>query len=323
MYQFFHMSLYGRRPRRRGQAHETIAGIAAEAARLPGACPHVKEPKEPILVFGVSPLEAAKVADDRAQRARDAAGKRLRCDGAALAACVASYPLRTAMVRDDPGALTTYFAWQGDVLAWLYSEFGASLLSVVAHWDEEYPHLHAYVVPALGSDLRLRWEDAHPGRRAVAEAAARGAPKKEVNAAYVVAMRAMQDRYHEQVGTRYDHRRYGPRRRRLERAVAIVNATAKKAEEERQMQARVELQEATKLIREEYDRRLGAIRQDAAVAIEDIREKAHRDREMAQAKHAAIRRYEAQIAEQEAELTRLREILRENGLHSDDASYSL
>jgi hypothetical protein len=167
----------------------------------------------------VSPIEAGRLATERADQARDAGLKprRLRPDGICLLAGVVSYPWDHLSLCDDPVDSDAYSLWQQMTLAWLRHQFGYHLNSVVEHRDERYRHLHFYAVPNLLEDRRLDINQIHPGRRAKAAAAAAGADNKHKERAYREGMRRWQDDFHRDVSQFFRHERYGPRRQRVSR----------------------------------------------------------------------------------------------------------
>src|SRR3954449_10966427 len=55
--QFIHHGGYGKTPGRGRKSYETIAGVTAEAGRVPGNAPHVRYPQAPRVLYGVSPTE--------------------------------------------------------------------------------------------------------------------------------------------------------------------------------------------------------------------------------------------------------------------------
>jgi len=81
---------YGRSPRKNAPKWSCIAGITREGARIPGAANHIKYPSTPKLLYGCSPLEAGRLAAERADQAYDHGRRRrrLRRDGIALLAGV-------------------------------------------------------------------------------------------------------------------------------------------------------------------------------------------------------------------------------------------
>ena len=217
--QFNHLGGCGRSPRKNAPKWSCIAGITREGARIPGASNHIKYPSTPKLLYGCSPLEAGRLATERADQAYDHGRRprRLRRDGIALLAGVASYPVPRQVVENDPGEKEVYLRWRKLTLAWLIQIFGVHLLSVVEHADENFLHLHYYVVPKLRPDGRLDLHEIHPGRRMKADAAAAGASKKDQDAAYRSAMARWQDDYWYEVSRHFGHGRYGPKRARVSR----------------------------------------------------------------------------------------------------------
>jgi len=214
-YQFIHIEGYARTGSKQSRVDRktkeakvrqkwSAAKVAAEAERHPDACPHVREPKPPGVLFGCMPSEAAKQAEDWANDSRDAQGRALRKDGLCLLAGVVSLPAEQE--ADWP-------EFRAACLTWLKHEYGDRLKSVVEHTDEEHPHLHFYAVPLPGE----RFENLHSGRQASAEAIRGGKTKGEQSEAYKAAMRAWQDKFSAEVAASFGLTRIGPARRRLPR----------------------------------------------------------------------------------------------------------
>lgn len=217
--QFLHLGTYGRSPRAGQPRWSCVEGITEEGARSPGAANHVAYPAQPKVVHGVSPIEAGRLATERANRARDGGKKfrRLRKDGICLLAGVVSYPWDRQSLREDPVECDVHSLWQQMTLEWLREQFGDHLKSAVEHRDERFPHIHFYVVPELGDDGRLDINAIHPGRRAKVAAAAAGAGLKQRERAYRQGMREWQNVFHRDVGEFFRHDRFGPRRQRVSR----------------------------------------------------------------------------------------------------------
>lgn len=224
-YQFLHVEGYARQGSQQGKTPRKWSAreIAAEAMREPDACPHVEQPQPPTVLHGCTPAEAAKQAEDWANTASDAQGRRLRRDGLCLLAGVVSLPSDRA--ADWP-------QYRAATVAWLREQYGERLRSVVEHTDEAHPHLHFYAVPLPGE----RFEVLHPGRLAAAKKAQQGAKKGAQNAAYKAAMVGWQDDFAAAVAANFGLARLGPGRRRLtrkawqaEQAQARALAVAKKA----------------------------------------------------------------------------------------------
>lgn len=224
-YQFLHIEGYARQGSQQGKGPRKWSAreIAAEAMREPDACPHVAQPQPPKVLYGCTPAEAADLAEEWANAATDAKGRKLRRDGLALAAGVVSLPADRA--EDWP-------RFRAATVAWLKQQYGPRLRSVVEHTDEAHPHLHFYCVPLPGE----RFEVLHPGRLAAAKKAQQGAKKGAQNAAYKSAMVRWQDDFAAAVAANFGLARLGPGRRRLtrkawqaEQAQARALAVAKKA----------------------------------------------------------------------------------------------
>jgi hypothetical protein len=215
--QFIHLASVGLKPGKKKPRWACIAGVCAEGARAPHASRHIPFPVEPRLIHGITPIEAGRIAEERARQARDAAGKKQRDDGTALLAGVVSFPIPRQSVDTDPLDQDIYALWVRKTLAWLLAQFGEHLRSVVEHTDERYYHLHFFVVPTLGPRNRLNVGQLHPGYYARLVALAEGADKKNGERSYRKAMRAWQDAYYHEVSKFFRHDRYGPRRARVGR----------------------------------------------------------------------------------------------------------
>lgn len=250
--QFVRLEGYGRRPKAGAEKWQCVAGVVGEAARAPGACGHLKNPGKPVPLFGMSPVEAGALAAGRAEGAVDAIGRSVRADGNILFALVASFPIPEAELHASHQDLVRYRQWETATLAWLQKEFGAALTSVVAHHDEEFPHLHAFIVPALTGRGTLDVAACHPGYRARVATLDAGGSAKDGEKAYRKAMSAFQDRYHQQVGGAFGHERFGPRRRRAHRIVAAAEADA--AARQRSLVAKEEVLAARLKDRQQLDR---------------------------------------------------------------------
>jgi hypothetical protein len=214
--QFIHLSAYGRSPRRGAKRHETCAGILGEASRMASSSAHIADPRKPRLLFGCDPISLKPETERLGRAARDGRGRRLRSDAGLMVAAVISYPLpRDAFV--DENDWLTYVEWRTAAIDWLTRQFGECLKSIVEHQDEAYRHLHAFVLPEQAPDGQLDWSIAHPGRHARVSAARKGGNKTRQNAAYVAAMKALADDFHENVSARFGHARVTVRRDRRSR----------------------------------------------------------------------------------------------------------
>ena len=301
--QFLHIGLYGPEARKGQPAWSTIAGIVQEGARAPGAARHVAYPTVPTLLHGISPIEVGRIALERAEQARDAIGRRLRRDGAVLVAAVLSYPVKRDLVedRDAPDARDLYSAWRAEAVAWCQGQFGDTLLSIVEHHDEEYLHLHAYAVPTLGPGRRLMLEAIHPGRAAVKRAEAEGEDKKGQRAAYLGAMKRLQDDFHAAVSVRYGHARLGPRRRRLERTEHLLRREARTREVELERAYAEETVQVRSEIEAEVLRRFGAALTESRRRSAALVEARDLDRQHIDALNAECARLRTELASRDAD----------------------
>lgn len=223
-FQFIHMESFSRK----GDAQGRGTGfIFAEASRKPEASVHVANPLPPVVVYGLDVAEVEALHDDAADAARttpkDGKPRRLRQDQKTLHTVISSHPYTMDEIRDDAEKRAEVEVWEKRTIAWLSSQYGDDLKSVVRHEDESHYHIHAYIVPT--DDTEMRALRHHPGvtakRAAMADGPAVGEDSKALSkrgdAAYKGAMRAWQVSYHEVVGIPCGLTRLGPRRRNLPR----------------------------------------------------------------------------------------------------------
>lgn len=292
--QFIRLTGFGRTPGRGCEPHETIEGITGEAVRAKGCAPHIRYPSEPRLVYGISPTEVGREAIRLSLQARDSIGRRLKSDAVALVAGVVTFPIPVAEMGGFESDGDAYNLWVTKTLDWLLKEF-SGLVSVVEHTDEGYLHLHFFCLPQLAPDGQLDFLPAHPGRKALKEAKERGVEPAVQQAAYTNAMIAWQDRYHQEVSKFFGHDRYGPRRRRVDRARHKANREA--AAKLVQHRAELELEYRIDVSDEEADVRSQLIDEADVVA-------------------AAV----ATIRQQRREIVRLRSIMRDRGIVDDNVT---
>lgn len=231
-YQFIHVEAYSRevsKQKSKGKGGLSVRQVIAEAGREPGNCPHVQEPQAPEILFG-SLDQAEAEATSWAEQATDQQGRKLRKDGHCLLAGVVSLP----RLEEE-----NWLEFSKRSTEYLRAKYGERLKCVIAHQkDEEHPHIHFYAVPKNGE----RFEVIHEGQQAAKQAKADGKLKGEQNAAYIAAMRGLQDDFQRKVGQPLGLTRLGPGRRRLTRkawqaeqaqakALANVELTATKRRE--------------------------------------------------------------------------------------------
>lgn len=214
-FQFIHVEAYGRSAGAGKAGGHSIRSIMAEAGREDGAHPHVKAPKPPIVLHGLSLAEVEAEATAWGDSAKDARGHRLRKDGLCLLAGTISAP-------DDMSA-EMWQSMKRDAIDWLGRD--GRLLSVIEHDDEAYRHIHFYKTPAP----ETRFESIHPGRAAALTVKAQGKAKGDQNRAYKEAMRGFQSDFFATVGSRHGLTRLGPAKRRLTRSGWVAEQTTAKA----------------------------------------------------------------------------------------------
>lgn len=215
MHQFIHVNSYSlTTPKKAKEGSHSVRTIVGEANREPGNHPHVKNPQAPILLHG-KPLEVLEsTCESWASSMTDASGRKLRKDALCLVAGVVSAP---AEIGEG------WEAFRDASVAWLQKKYGDQLQTVVEHVDEDQPHIHFYVTPALGA----RFDTIHEGR-AAADAIKGKGTKASREVAYSAAMTRYQDDFSEQVGLRHGMTRLGPGAPRVTRAEAVKRKEIRK-----------------------------------------------------------------------------------------------
>lgn len=228
-YQFAHTEVHSRKGGKSG----SVSYVLDEAQRIDGSCPHVEKPAAPELVHGMSLDALRALHDGRAEAClvtlENGKTRKIRSTQNTLCTVVTSFPEQLATA--DPAAVKD---WEKRTIAWLRSEYGDALKTVVRHVDEKHPHLHAYI---MDDGPEMRASSLHPGFVAQEKAKAKGQDGAAARRAYKDAMRQWQDRYWRQVGLPCGLARIGPGRRRLtrqqwheEKTAANAVALARKAE---------------------------------------------------------------------------------------------
>ncbi len=300
--QFMHLQSYSRKANEGGQSVEQVL---AEASRAPEYSKHVSDPRPPSLVYGMSVDEVRKLHDEMVTAGgvevtlKDgrAARRGIRKDRHTLLTAVASHPLPTELVNTKPDARADYERWRDHNLAWLKAQFGDKLVSVIEHWDEKHPHIHAYILPlddptCSARQLNPAWQ---AKEEAMETARAAGHDDKAAlklgNATYRAKARELQDHYYEHVSLACGLTRTGPKRERLSR---------------QQWKARKDAAKLTAQISQEIDGRLedvvdaeDGLERSLAVKAEEIAEKldlADQALEEAEADRAEAQRLREQAA---------------------------
>lgn len=223
--QFANIQTFSRKVNKAGQS---VDQVIAEATRDPEFSTHVDAPAAPRVLLG-DPVTFKEQHDAHVEvrgtvvmKADGTEARRaIRKDRHTLASIVMSYPVpRSGIVTDEDQEKLQ--RWERRNLEWLSQTYGDQLKVVLAHDDEEHPHLHAWL---LADDPGADATTLHPGKlakkRAEAEAKEAGEePRVAVklgNGAYREAMREWQEAYYQAVGAPEGLTRTGPKRRRLSR----------------------------------------------------------------------------------------------------------
>jgi hypothetical protein len=298
-YQFIHAETYSRKTT--GKKF-SVFQILAEAKRTEGSCPHVENPQEPNLIYGIGLDELEALHDKMASEAKMTNSKgqtrSIRKDQQTLGTVVLSFP--SIAKGEDPKAYhQNYEQWKALSVEWLKEQYGDELKTVIEHTDESHPHLHAYMLPAdlkankynlgkIAKDAFMSSDDA----KQIEDLKERN---KCGDRAYKQAWRDWQDSYFERVGIPCGMSRIGPGKRRLTRSawqneqkqaeslkralshrdsfVDDVNAKARKIIQEAKDQARKLLEEADKKISE-----LNNQIEEKIKELESIKEKPYMER---------------------------------------------
>lgn len=227
--QFVHIQCYSTKENAQGNSIDQVLG---EAVRDPVYAAHVDDAELPALVYGstverLRELHSAMLeASATTVKVKGKERKRsIRKDRKTLMTVIASFPIPTLEMDDDKTGETRrrYEQWKALNVEFLKQKFGDQLKTVIEHTDEEYPHIHAYVLPDEISGCYAL--DLHPGELAKKSAAAvaiddkqsKELIKKTANLAYQSAMRDFQSDYYREVGARSGLMRSGPKRQRLTR----------------------------------------------------------------------------------------------------------
>lgn len=243
----------------------TVGDIAREADRHDLHIPHVDNPIPPILLAGVKVSEIESVSDELLKSARNKAGKKIRKDTHTLLSAVYSLPIAPDDYLEHRDYCHAFFS---DCLSWHNREYG-DVASAVMHLDETMVHIHVFTVDQDARGLVAGWREKRKVMEAVlADGGNKSMAVKLGNAAYKKEMKALQDRFYEQVGQRHGLARYGDRRmrytpdegrakRREREAHLVQEREAREREEQDRADLRKEIErqdaERLKLEKEEAD----------------------------------------------------------------------
>ncbi|MFW8650590.1 plasmid recombination protein [Vibrio diabolicus] len=135
MYQFLHYETYALNATK---SSKSFISVAKEFMRDPSAIPHVSDPKPPQLLYGVDAYEVERVARERACKAKDAIGRKLRKDAQVVLSAVASAP--SSLPEEE------LKKWIEQTIFWFKDKYGENFISAILHRDEAHPHLHLCIV---------------------------------------------------------------------------------------------------------------------------------------------------------------------------------
>ena len=216
-YQFIHVEDYSKViAKKRGNGGKgkyneetkgrSVRDIIAEAKREEGNCPHVENPKPPLLLYGKNLDEVEKLAykyhENTKLTDKNGKEKKLRSDANILLAGVVSLNRENEDIWDE---------YKNDAIAFLSNKYGKKLVSVIEHTDEANPHFHFYVIQDPGK----RFDLIHDGKKALFEN--RDKKKHDQNIAYLNAMRKVQEDFFRVVSSNYGLSKDGPKRKRTSR----------------------------------------------------------------------------------------------------------
>lgn len=218
-YQFIHIEDYGKtvskKKKNDGKNEKykkeskgrSVREIIAEAKRESGNCPHVENPEDPKLLYGVDLDQVEKLAYEYHENTKiqDKNGKekKLRSDANILLAGVIS------LNRDN---IEIWEEYKNDSIQYLKNKYGKNLISVIEHTDEANPHIHFYCIQNTGRKFDL----IHDGKKALFEN--KDKIKHEQNIAYIEAMRNLQEDFWKVVSKNFGLTKDGPKRARLSRS---------------------------------------------------------------------------------------------------------
>ncbi len=219
MYQFLHYESYALNSTKNSKS---FISVAREFMRDPSAIPHVANPKPPQLLFGVDAYEVERIARERASKARDAIGRKLRKDAQVVLSAVASVP--SSLPEEE------LKKWIAQTILWFKEKYGENFISAILHRDESHPHLHLCVVlPETQENGMANLKHIHAPLKARQDTL--GGRKLKADA-YKKAYREIQDDYHIQVASHFGMLRLGANKQRLTRAEYNARKQHAKSESE-------------------------------------------------------------------------------------------
>ncbi len=213
--EFLHFRGYARKSTK---GSPTLTDVLGEARRHPHHCAHLRDPRPPVVRYGV-PLETvATILDERLRAARDRLGRPLPSTSLALLAGVTSWPTQRVEVEASDAERVAYEMWVHLCIEFFRRLFGTALLSIVEHVDEPHLHLHVFAAASDDPDTHLySLESVWPPIAAEGTARRAGKTRMAQREAYRTEAIKIQSDYYNRVGAPSGLTRFGPRRQRLTR----------------------------------------------------------------------------------------------------------
>jgi hypothetical protein len=314
--QFYHFDAFSRvESTSKAKSGKSIYSVAGEAERKPGYCDHVREPREPVLLFGVPYAEVVKLAEYYAQNTFDSQGRAVRKNGLCMIGGVISAP--------PDMTEKVWKVYKKACIEYLKEAWRDNLKSVIEHTDEYFEgdpehrikpgilhrHLHFACVPPAG----VNFAEIHPGIKAKRKAdKAYGVTKipegtdddgfelfkkegrQAGDRAYRHIMKQVQDDFFSHVGNPFGLLWYGPKRVRLSRE-EIINRDHEKRLKQKQAVELAEQEEKAKAQTAEIER----VEKD----LEKIRSEKQTLEDSLKSREKMAARREKAIAERETAVT--------------------
>ena len=206
MYQFYHFDTF---PVNKTKHKMAFKEVTKEFMRHPCAIPHVPTPLPPKIRYGIDAYEAERIIRERAAKAKDSKGRKLRSDAQACVSSVTSFPRELQQEQPD-----LYEEWVLENIKYFKNKYGDNFLSCIEHLDENHPNLHFII--AIDDTM----EHGMANIKYIHEPIKRRDEQKGSKAkviAFSEAAREMQDDYYNKVSIRFGLQRTGPGRKRLKR----------------------------------------------------------------------------------------------------------
>lgn len=224
-----HLELYSRAGAllQGGSGRKTSSGgVVWEATRVEGFTEHIIAdgfvPAPPTYLYSQNELTLDVHYEnvlEKVETEKDSLGRKIKSDKNILLAGVVSYP-KPKVAEWSIDDNQNYITFKDQSIQFMKKQWGDNLLCVLEHTDEQYPHLHFYVVnkskvadtpamhPGFAENIRMEKE---------AKALNQPVNKKEQVKAYKNAMRHFQDDFYQTVSVYCGLDRLGPKAQRLNR----------------------------------------------------------------------------------------------------------